>query len=178
EDGKRVPRVMTHHMWFLTKTTSIPAQKMGFVEATYENGVQLLKKKNLVILFPEGEQGNFKPTSEMYQLQEFKRGFIRMAIETQAPIIPTLIIGAEETHINLKKIKFASFLRGPVIPLPLNILPLPVKWKIVFLPPIHLPYKKDSLEDTELMHEIAQDVQEQMQKALRKEIKNRKGIFF
>ncbi|MEQ1724182.1 MAG: 1-acyl-sn-glycerol-3-phosphate acyltransferase, partial [Pseudobdellovibrio sp.] len=57
QNTKRIPRVMTHHLWFLTETTSLPAAKLGFTEATYENGVNLLKKNNLVVLFPEGEHG-------------------------------------------------------------------------------------------------------------------------
>ena len=98
-------------------------QKMGFVEASKANGLNALKKKKLVALFPEGEYGNFKPTTKRYHLQEFKRGFIRLALETQAPIIPTLILGAEETHINLAQLKFTKYLRGMVLPLPLNIIP-------------------------------------------------------
>ena len=54
--------------------------------------------------------GNFKASSNRYHLQEFKRGFIRMALLTKAPIIPTLIIGAEETHINLKQLKLAKYI--------------------------------------------------------------------
>ena len=174
----RIPRVLTHHFWFLTKTTSIPAQKMGFTEATFENGLKELKKNNLILLFPEGEYGNFKPTSQMYQLQEFKRGFIRMALKTQSPIIPTLVLGAEETHINLSQLKFTKFLRGTVLPIPLNILPLPVKWKIKFLPPIHLPYSESALDDQELIREIAQEIQEQMQEALSEELQKRGNKFF
>lgn len=178
QEAKRIPRVLTHHFWFLTETTAIPAQKMGFTEATYENGINTLKKNNLIILFPEGEHGNFKPTSKMYQLQEFKRGFIRMAIERQCPIIPTIIIGAEETHINLSKLKLTKFLKGYVLPLPLNVIPLPVKWKIKFLEPIELPYKPDSVNDQDLMHEIAQEIQEKMQEAIKKEIRKRDSVFF
>jgi len=176
-EAKRIPRVLTHHFWFLTESTAIPAQKMGFTEATYENGVNSLKKGNAIVLFPEGEQGNFKPTSQMYQLQEFKRGFVRMALETQSPIVPTIIIGAEETHINLTKLKFTKFLRGTVIPLPLNILPLPAKWRIHFLEPIYLPYKASAVNDSELVHEIANDIQEKMQAAMQKEIKKRGSAF-
>lgn len=177
KDAHRIPRVMTHQFWFLTETTSIPAHKLGFTEATYENGVQALKKKNLIVLFPEGEHGNFKPTSEKYQLQEFKRGFVRMALETGSPIIPTLVIGAEETHINLKELKFTKFLKGVVIPIPLNVIPLPARWKIVFLPPIKLPYPPEAATDTELVHELCFEIQEQMQEALLKELKNRKSIY-
>jgi 1-acyl-sn-glycerol-3-phosphate acyltransferase len=174
QDGRRVPRMLTHHLWFLTPTTALPAQKMGFIEATFENGIKYLMKKNLIVLFPEGEHGNFKPSSKMYQLQEFKRGFVRMALQTDAWIVPTLIIGAEEANINLSTLKFTKFLRGPILPLPLNVLPLPVKWKIKFLEPIKLPYKASSSNDSELVHDIASDIQELMQKALREELKKRK----
>ncbi|UXR66167.1 acyltransferase family protein [Bdellovibrio bacteriovorus] len=177
QEAKRVPRVLTHHFWFLTETTAIPANKMGFTEATYENGVNALKKGNAIVLFPEGEQGNFKPTSERYQLQEFKRGFVRMALEAQCPIVPVVVLGAEETHINLKKLKFTKFLKGTVIPLPLNVIPLPAKWRIRFLEPIALPYKPDAINDSELMNEIAQDIQEKMQTAIEEELQKRGNAF-
>lgn len=177
QEAKRIPRVLTHHFWFLTETTAIPANKMGFTEATYENGLNALKKGNAIVLFPEGEHGNFKPTTERYQLQEFKRGFVRMALECQCPIVPTVILGAEETHINLKKLKFTRFLKGSVIPLPLNIIPLPAKWRIRFLEPIYLPYKPSSVDDADLVHEIAQDIQEKIQKAIEEEIQKRGNPF-
>jgi 1-acyl-sn-glycerol-3-phosphate acyltransferase len=140
--------------------------------------MNLLKKKNLVVLFPEGESGNFKPTHEAYALQEFKRGFVRMALRNQCPIVPVIIIGAEETHINLSQLKFSKYLRGIVLPLPLNIIPLPVKWKIRFLPPIHLPYKASAADDVELVYEIAADVRARMQHAIKEELKKRSSIFF
>lgn len=175
---KRVPRVMTHHFWFLSKTTSIPANKLGFIDATTENGLSVLNKKHMLILFPEGEYGNFKPTTKAYQLQEFKRGFVRMAVLTGSPIIPTMVIGAEETHINLSQFKLTKFLRGVVLPLPLNIIPLPSKWKIKFLPPLYLPYKPSAANDRELMREISEDIREQIQKNIRLELRKRKKVFF
>ncbi len=173
----RVPRVLTHALWFLTKGTSIPMNKMGFIEATTPNGVKYLDKKQLVVLFPEGEHGNFKSSANAYKLQEFKRGFVRMALQTGAPIIPCLIIGAEETHINIAKLKLGKYLKGTVLPLPLNTLPLPAKWKIIFMEPIHLPYRKDKANDKELVHEIALDIRERMQKELSRHVKKRKNIF-
>lgn len=178
EQAKRVPRVLTHHLWFLTPTTALPAQKLGFIEATFENGLNFLKKKNLVVLFPEGEKGNFKPSRKMYQLQEFKRGFVRMALASEAVIVPVIIVGAEETHINLSQLKMTKFLKGLIIPLPLNVIPLPAKWKIKFLPPIHLPHKPEAANDRDLVYEIAQDIQEQMQEALTKEAKKRDSVYF
>lgn len=178
ENTKRIPRVMTHHLWFLTEKTALPAQKLGFIEATYANGISFLKKNNLVVLFPEGANGNFKATTKKYQLQEFKRGFIRMGLETGAVIVPTLVIGAEETHINLQKLKFTKFLRGLVLPLPLNIIPLPAKWKIIFDKPIVLPFGSEKAKDIELCHDLANEIQESMQKKLNKIIKKRGSAYF
>lgn len=177
EKTKRIPRVLTHHLWFLTEKTALPAQKMGFIEATYENGVSLLKKNNMIVLFPEGELGNFKPSSKKYQLQEFKRGFVRMALTTGATIVPTIILGAEETHINLQQLKFSKFLRGLVLPLPLNIIPLPAKWKIVFTKPFQLPFGPEKVNDVELCHELAQEVQESLQKKINQEVKKRGSVY-
>lgn len=174
---KRYPRVLTHHLWFLNRTTAIPAQKLGFVEATTENGLKALRKKQIVVLFPEGEYGNFKPSSKAYQLQEFKRGFIRMALQTGSVIIPTLVIGAEESHVNLSRLKLTRFLRGVVLPLPLNIIPLPSKWRIIFLAPIQLPYEKQAAEDSELVRELAEEIQEKMQERLNEELKKRDSVF-
>lgn len=173
----RYPRVLTHHLWFLNKTTAIPAQKLGFIEATTENGMKSLRKKQLVVLFPEGEYGNFKPSSKAYQLQEFKRGFVRMALANNAPIVPALVIGAEETHVNLKRLKLTKFLRGVILPIPLNVIPLPSKWKIIFMEPIHLPYKKNAADDRELVREIAEEIQEKMQERLNQELKTRGSVF-
>src|SRR5262249_18702790 len=136
-----------------------------------------LRKNNLLVIFPEGESGNFKPSVKRYHLQEFKRGFIRMALETQCPIVPTLVIGAEETHINLTQLKLPRILRSLILPLPLNLIPLPVKWKIVFLPPIHLPYKAGAASDDALVRELAGEVREEMQQALSREVAARESIF-
>ncbi len=178
QNTKRIPRVMTHRLWFLTEKTALPAHKLGFIEATFDNGITLLKRNNMVVLFPEGEQGNFKPSTKRYQLQEFKRGFIRMALETNAQIVPTIILGAEETHINLQQLKFTKFLRGLVLPLPLNVIPLPAKWKIIFDKPVQLPFSPEKTSDSELCNELASEIQESLQKKINKEVKKRGSGFF
>jgi 1-acyl-sn-glycerol-3-phosphate acyltransferase len=173
----RIPRVLTHRFWFLTQTTAIPANKLGFIEASYQNGVDCLKKNNAVIIFPEGEHGNFKATQHMYELQEFRRGFVRMALETSSPIVPTLVLGAEEANINLSKLQLTHFLRGVVIPLPLNIIPLPTKWKIKFLPQRELLHPKSTVNNADLIRELAEDIQEDMQAQLKQELRKRDKIF-
>lgn len=173
----RVARILTHHLWFINKTTSLVANKLGFVEATFANGLKFLGKNQLVVLFPEGEYGNFKPTSKAYRLQEFKRGFVRMALQSKSPIIPTLVIGAEETHINLSRLRLPNQLRHLILPLPLNLIPLPARWKMKFLDPIYLPFKPEAADDSELVHEICGDIRERMQRAINQELAKRKSVF-
>jgi 1-acyl-sn-glycerol-3-phosphate acyltransferase len=173
----RYPRVLTHHLWFLTKTTAIPANRLGFVEATLDNGIKYLRRNQLVVLFPEGEYGNFKPSTKAYELQEFKRGFVRMALETQSPIYPTLVLGAEETHVNLSRLRLTKFLRGVVLPLPLNLIPLPSKWKIIFMEPVVLPYNKQAIHDRELVRELAEELHDKMQERMNHELLRRGSVF-
>lgn len=175
---KRIPRMLAHKAWFLGEIGTV-SHKMGLLEATTQNGLRLLKKGNVVVLFPEGEYGNFKPSAERYQLKEFKRGFIRMSLRTGAPIVPTIVIGAEETHINLANLKFTKYLKGQLIPIPLNVLPLPAKWKIKFLEPISFSqYTPDDADNVELVHELAESVRALMQQAIDYEVSQRKWVYF
>lgn len=178
KNKKRIPRILAHHAFFIGEI-KVVAEKMGLRDATIENGLKLLRKNNLVLMFPEGERGNFKPTSQRYQLQEFRRGFIRMAMATQTPIVPAVVIGAEETHINLGTLKLTKYLRGQLIPIPLNMLPLPAKWKIKFLDPIVLDtYDESDISNTELVHSLARDIQKKMQDSINLELQNRKWVYF
>ncbi len=175
--SERVPRILAHHLWFINKATAIPLEKMGIAEATMNNGLALLQKNNIIMLFPEGEYGNFKPTRKKYRLQKFKRGFVRMALMSKSPILPVVIIGAEETHINLSQLKWTKYLIGTVLPLPLNVIPLPAKWFIKFLKPIHLDYPPEAANDRELVHRISEQVRESLQFNINQELQKRVKIY-
>ena len=178
-EKKRVLRILAHPLWFIGPNLRILARRIGLEEADKDKGVKLLKKGNLVLIFPEGAEGNFKPTAQRYHLQEFKRGFVRMAIATKSPIIPTVVIGAEETNINLSSISVSKYLKGTVIPIPLNVIPLPAKWKIIFLKPISLKkYSAKDLANSDLMHKIADDVKKLIQDRINEELKHRDWIYF
>ncbi len=175
----RLPRVMAHPLWFVGPNIRILAKRMGLEEADKGKGEALLSKGNCVMIFPEGAAGNFKPTAERYHLQEFRRGFVRMAMATKAPIVPTVVIGAEETNINLSNISLSKALKGTIIPIPLNLLPLPAKWKILFLPKISMnKYSKKDAADSELVHSIAEEVKARIQSRIQEELKKREWIYF
>lgn len=176
---KRVPRILAHPLWFVGPNIRILARRMGLEEANKDAGENLLRQGNCVMIFPEGAAGNFKPTAKRYQLQEFRRGFVRMAMATKSPIVPVVVIGAEETNINLSSIKLAKALKGTIIPIPLNVIPLPAKWKIIFLPKIDMSkYSKKDAANVELVHKISEKVKAQIQDRINKELEKREWIYF
>jgi len=125
---------------------SVLLVKLGQVLANDENGIRLLEQDQLVVVFPEGVKGLGKLYRDRYQLARFGRGgFVRMAIQTGAPIIPVSIVGAEETYVSLKKFPLVPDLTGfPIPPISptwpwfglLGLVPLPTKWFIDIGEPI------------------------------------------
>lgn len=178
-DLKRVPRILAHPLWFVGPNIRILARKMGLEEANKDAGEKLLRSGKCVMIFPEGAAGNFKPTARRYQLQEFRRGFVRMAMATKAPIVPVVVIGAEETNINLSSISLTKVLKGTIIPLPLNVLPLPAKWKIIFLPKIDMSkYSKKDAANSDLVHSVSEEVKARIQERINSELEKREWIYF
>jgi 1-acyl-sn-glycerol-3-phosphate acyltransferase len=177
----RIPRVLTLWTFFRAFPFFAPvAQRMGLKPASTDNGVSLLRKNNLVVCFPEGERGSFKPTAKRYRLQDFKTGFIRMALVTGAPIVPCVIIGAEETNINLGTIKIANKKkkRETLVPVPFNILvPLPAKWDIRFFAPIDLSGYRQYADDRAKLKEIAQEIRAKMQAQVDRELSRREYVY-
>lgn len=174
---KRVPRIIAHKLWFLRPEISVHAKRLGLIPATLENGLKILKKNQGLILFPEGEEGNFKPTKYRYRLRRFRRGFVRLALQTGAPIVPVAVIGAEETSITISQIRWAKDLLGIIIPVPLNVIPLPAKWHIKFLKPIYLEKNEDKAHDMEYVTKISRQLRRQLQRDLHEELKKRERVF-
>ncbi len=174
-----VPRILTY--WkHLEKVPLLEkfAKRLGCVEASHSNALEVLERDRLLLLFPEGEEGSFKPTTRAYELQRFRTGFVRLAVRTGKPIVPCLVIGAEETHINLARIRVGRGNRGITMPLPLSFLPLPAKWSIRFLPPIDLSsYKPEDADDMPRMEALATQLQQLYQQALDSALQERPYIY-
>lgn len=162
--------------------------RLGAVRACPENAAWLLKKNELVLVFPEGVKGLGKLYEERYQLKRFGRGgFIKLAIQNKTSIAPVAIIGAEEIHPILWKSNILAKAMGvpylPVTPTfpwlgPLGMIPLPTKWKIVVGKPISFNrYKPHQAEDGLLVHKLSEQVQTTIQSMVDKEIKKRKSVW-
>ncbi|MFN3603552.1 MAG: 1-acyl-sn-glycerol-3-phosphate acyltransferase [Leptonema sp. (in: bacteria)] len=169
---KRFPYTMSHNFWHQNPFFKYSSEKLGYIPQDFKMAVKLLKEKKLMVIFPEAEEGNFKPSLYMYKLQNFNPGFISLAILTNAKIIPTCIIGAEEANINLGYITLKN--SNTKIPLPLNLIPFPVKWKIIFLKAMDLSkYTKSDAKNIEFLQEAAQIVKMKIQHRIHNELLKR-----
>lgn len=164
--------------------------RIGGVRACPENAERLLNGNHLVTVFPEGVKGIGKNFKNRYQLQRFGRGgFIKLALQTASPIIPTAVIGAEEIHPLLyKSTVLAKPLGIPYIPItptlpllgPLGLIPLPSKWTIVFGRPLefHHTYGPEAAEDQLLVNRLSEQVRVKVQEMVVEVLKSRRSVWF
>ncbi len=163
--------------------------RLGAVRACQENAERLLSQDKLVAAFPEGAQGSRKLFKDRYQLQRFGRGgYIKLALKLAAPILPTAIIGAEETNPVLARSRILgrvvgteSFPFTPTFPWlgPLGLLPAPVKWRIVVGEPIDLSsYGPDAADDALLVHRLNEQVRGILQDLLKQGTASRRSTLF
>jgi 1-acyl-sn-glycerol-3-phosphate acyltransferase len=163
--------------------------KCGQVLATEDNGRRLLEQDELVAVYPEGYKGVGKLYNERYKLARFGRGgFIKMAIRTHSPIIPTCVVGAEETYISLSKSETMAKLIGfPYFPLTptfpwtglLGFVPLPTKWAIDFGMPIPMDeYPEEAAEDIALVSQLTDQVRNAVQEMIYARLAQRQSVFY
>ena len=165
------------------------ARKTGNALAHDDDAFELLRRGELVGVFPEGYKGVGKGWRERYKLQRFGRGgFIEVALRARVPIIPVAFVGPEEAYPMIGNAKFlANALRVPYFPItptfpwlgPLGLLPLPSRWVIEFGDPIPLDdYPEDAPDDKMLVFDLADSIRDTIQQMLYKNLKFRGGTFF
>jgi len=152
--------------------------RIGQVVGTPENCRRLLAAGETIMVFPEGVRGLNKTYDKRYQLQEFGTGFMRLALETQTPIVPVAVVGAEEQAPAFFDFKAAARLIGfPSLPITPTLvpLPLPVKYHLWFGEPMRFLGRPDD-DDAELDGKVL-EVKERIAGLLQHCLADRKGIF-
>jgi 1-acyl-sn-glycerol-3-phosphate acyltransferase len=132
--------------------------RWGTVAASHDNARRAFDEGAPVLVYPGGDYETFRPTWHSDRI-EFggRKGFIKLALERDVPIVPVVAIGGQETALFLtrgeraaKATGWADLTRIKVLPVaiapPFGIslldlptrLPLPAKITVEVLPPIDL----------------------------------------
>ena len=150
----RFPRSLIDRLFYKIPGLSSFMEKTGSVLGTRDNAIALLNNGELLYVAPGGMRESLRPMTERYQiLWDGRRGFVKMSIETGAPIILAACPKADDiydvfptffTDWFYKSLKVPVFLaRG----LGLSPIPKPVKLRHFLSEPIKPPKQKDDPEE-------------------------------
>jgi 1-acyl-sn-glycerol-3-phosphate acyltransferase len=141
---------------------SMPAlgslRKFGTVAASPKNARTALQSGAALLVYPGGDYEVHRPSWEGHRVDfDGRKGFIRLALQENAPIVPVVAIGGQETALFLsrgerlaKLLALDRMFRLKVLPISLAIpwglnvgdmlghLPLPAKITVETLPAIDL----------------------------------------
>jgi 1-acyl-sn-glycerol-3-phosphate acyltransferase len=133
-------------------------RKYGTVAASPENARKALKAGAAVLVYPGGDYEVHRPIWERHRIDfDGRKGWIRLALQENVPIVPVVAVGGQETSIFLSRgeslaraLNLDRMFRLKVLPISLafpwglNIgdmlghVPLPAKITVEALPPIDL----------------------------------------
>jgi 1-acyl-sn-glycerol-3-phosphate acyltransferase len=156
--------------------------KCGQVVGVPENARRLLLGDEALLVFPEGIRGLSKTIRHRYELADFGLGFMRLALETDSPIVPVAVVGAEEQYISVANVKsIAKMLHIPAFPVIPQLLvpggqfPLPTRYHLYFGEPLR--FRGDPDDDDSVIEEKVWVVKATIQSMLNHGLAERKHLF-
>ena len=148
-------------------------RKFGTVAASPENAEQALGSGAALLVYPGGDYEVHRPVWERHRV-DFggRKGFIRLALEHDVPIVPVVAIGGQETSLFLSRgetlaraLMLDKLFRLKVLPVSLGLpwvvnvgdflghVPLPAKIVVEVLPPIDLREEFGAEPDLDAVYE-------------------------
>jgi 1-acyl-sn-glycerol-3-phosphate acyltransferase len=182
-DPPRIVRGMVERWFPSLPFISTLFTRCGSVVGDPHNCIELLKRDQTILVFPEGVRGSGKTYWHRYELQAFGTGFMRIALQTGTPIVPVAVVGAEETYPSVYNVAWLAKLLGipyvPVTPFwpllgPLGAIPLPVKVDLHFGEPMLFEGDPDGAEDQ--IEEMVERVRTAIQSMLDRGVEARAGL--
>jgi 1-acyl-sn-glycerol-3-phosphate acyltransferase len=158
-------------------------RKFGTVPAGHENAGNALDAGAAVLVYPGGDYETHRPSWESAKVDfNGRKGFIRLALRNDVPIVPVVSIGGQETALFLSRgeglarlLRLDRMFRLKVLPISLAIpwglnigdmlthFPLPAKITTEVLPQIHLREEYGRKPDIDAVYD---DVIARMQRSL------------
>jgi 1-acyl-sn-glycerol-3-phosphate acyltransferase len=147
--------------------------KYGCVAASHDNARLALERDAAVLVYPGGDWEVHRPSWQTDKIDfAGRKGFIKLALESDVPIVPLVAIGGQETAVFLsrgerlaKALRLDRLFRLKVLPISLSIpwglnlgdmlghWPLPAKLTVEAMEPIHLRERFGRDPDTEEIYE-------------------------
>lgn len=129
---------------------------------------RLLRDERLILVFPEGARDTAKLAKDADTLVDFGTGFIRLALETNSPIIPFGFVGGGEalpTIANLRRL--GRMLGVPYIPVTKwgLLIPKPTRFQLLYGKPMH--FEGTGHERDELVSEMVDQVKARIRDLIR-----------
>src|SRR3989440_4738513 len=148
-------------------------RKFGTVAASQENARKALRSDAALLVYPGGDYEVHRPIWERNRVDfNGRRGFLRLAVEEDVPIVPVVAIGGQETALFLTRgerlarlLALDRIFRLKVLPISLALpwglnvgdmfghIPLPAKITIETLPPIYLRERFGSEPDLDAVYD-------------------------
>lgn len=92
---------LAHYGVFLTPLRDY-LFRLGVVHASRANAEEMLRSGAVVLAFPGGDYDSYRSTFEQNVIDfEGRTGYVTTAVEAEAPIVPAVSIGAQETQLFL-----------------------------------------------------------------------------
>jgi 1-acyl-sn-glycerol-3-phosphate acyltransferase len=171
------------HNLVLAMPIPIPLRKYGSVVASHQNAKLALEKGAAVLVYPGGDWEVHRASWETGKVDfDRRKGFIKLALDAEVPIVPLVAIGGQETALFLtrgerlaKALRLAKMFRLKVLPISITIpwvinvgdmlghWPLPAKITMEAMEPIDLRERFGSDPD---LDEVYDEITGQMQEKL------------
>ncbi|MFM7143216.1 MAG: lysophospholipid acyltransferase family protein [Alphaproteobacteria bacterium] len=177
-EGKppRLPRAMGEYWLPTLPFFNVLMVRTGSVVGTPRNCVDLLERGEAVLAFPEGVRGMNKSFTERYQLMRFGQGFLRLALQTDTPIVPIAVVGSEEQMPSLGNFRpLARLLGMPAFPLVLTPIPLPTRYHVRFGEPMR--FEGSPGDEDAVIDEKVRLVKARIREMLDESLRTRPGVF-
>ena len=175
QNRRRYPRFLIHPTLIKFACQFNFITKLGGVVACQDNADRVLEENGVLGIYPEGIRGTFQHYRDSHTIGRFGRNnFVKIALKHRVPIIPFVNVGAAEIFPIVARLDWKwwkSFSLWPFFPIappfPLLPVPMPSKWHIQILEPMHVEkdYPPEAADDRQAVKSISDEVRRRMQAA-------------
>jgi 1-acyl-sn-glycerol-3-phosphate acyltransferase len=183
---ERAVYALVHDFVFEDPVLRRTAARLGMLRAGHGSAQRAFDAGSLVLVYPGSDYDAFRAFRDRHKIVlGGRKGFLRLALRTQVPIVPVVSCGNHEQFIVLtrgdklaKLLRAHAWARTEVLPIVFAVpwgvtigfvpyLPLPAQTCVSFLPPVRWPeLRPEDAEDPQVLEHCYREVETAMQKEM------------